>query len=91
MKELRKEDDKYEFYPISVNQSRILISNPDYVRNIEKTLKRFDADVNYIQLEITENVFFNERDKMLAVVNALKELGLDLAMDDFGSGYSSFK
>lgn len=88
MKDLRKEGG-YRFFPISVNQSRILISNPDYVRNVEKTLKRFEADVKCIQLEITENVFFDERDKMIKVVSALKELGLEMAMDDFGSGYSS--
>lgn len=88
MKEMRK-DGNYNFYPISVNQSRILINNPDYVRNVEKTLKRFEADVNCIQLEITENVFFDEREKMIKVVSNLKDLGLEMAMDDFGSGYSS--
>ncbi len=88
MKEMRKTGN-YRFFPISVNQSRVLINNPDYVRNVDKVLKRYEADVTKIQLEITENVFFDQRMKMIEVVNDLKNLGLNLAMDDFGSGYSS--
>lgn len=88
MKEMRKTGN-YRFFPISINQSRVLINNPDYVRNVDKVLTRYEADVSMIQLEITENVFFDQRMKMIEVVKDLKNLGLDLAMDDFGSGYSS--
>lgn len=88
MKEMRKSGN-YQFFPISINQSRVLINNPDYVRNVDKVLSRYEADVSMIQLEITENVFFDQRMKMIEVVKDLKNLGLDLAMDDFGSGYSS--
>lgn len=88
MKEMRKTGN-YKFYPISVNQSRVLINNPDYVNNVGKILDRYEADVSMIQLEITENVFFDQKLKMIEVVNDLKRLGLNLAMDDFGSGYSS--
>ena len=89
MKDMRKNDNEYKFYPISVNQSRVLINNPDYVKNVEKILKRYDTDVSKIQLEITENLFFDQREKMVEVITQLKDLGLELAMDDFGSGYSS--
>ena len=89
MKEMRKDSTEYRFFPVSVNQSRVLINNPDYVKNVEKILKRYDTDVSLIQLEITENLFFDQREKMVEVINQLKKLGLELAMDDFGSGYSS--
>ncbi len=82
-------EDKYVLVPISVNQSRILINNPDYVKNVEKVISRFNIDVEHLQIEITETVFFDEKNKMIEVVNQLKKLGLSLAMDDFGSGYSS--
>ena len=84
-----EEEDKYNIVPISVNQSRILINNPDYVKNVEKVISRYDIDVRHLEIEITETVFFDEKNKMIGVVNQLKELGLNLAMDDFGSGYSS--
>lgn len=88
LKELRKKGG-YKIVPISVNQSRLLINNPDYVKSVERVLERYETDVHNIELEITETVFFDEKDKMIEVVNQLKELGLTLAMDDFGSGYSS--
>ena len=86
--ELEKDENK-KAYPISVNQSRILINNPDYIKNVERVLNRYEIDHNNIQLEITETVFFDEKEKMIEVVNRLKEFGLTLDMDDFGSGYSS--
>ena len=90
-KEISKleEENVYHPVPISVNQSRILINNPDYVKNVEKVISRYDINKEYLEIEITETVFFDEKNKMIDVVNQLKELGLSLAMDDFGSGYSS--
>lgn len=84
-----EEQGEYQLVPISVNQSRILINNPDYVKNVEKVISRYNIDVKYLEIEITETVFFDEKNKMVEVVNQLKNLGLHLAMDDFGSGYSS--
>lgn len=86
--EIRQEN-KYRLVPISINQSRILINNPDYVKNVDKVISQFDSVVDNIEIEITETVFFDEKNKMIEVVKQLKELGLSLAMDDFGSGYSS--
>ena len=80
---------KYNLVPISINQSRILINNPDYVRNVERVISRYNTNVNILEIEITETVFFDEKGKMIEVVKQLKELGLKLAMDDFGTGYSS--
>lgn len=79
----------YKIVPISVNQSRILINNPDYVKNVEKVISRYEINTEHLEIEITETVFFDEKNKMIEVVKQLKELGLNLAMDDFGSGYSS--
>jgi EAL domain-containing protein (putative c-di-GMP-specific phosphodiesterase class I) len=84
-----EQEGKYRLVPISVNQSRILINNPDYVKNVEKVISRYDTNVENLEIEITETVFFDEKNKMIEVVKQLKELGLNLAMDDFGSGYTS--
>lgn len=82
-------DSAYKDIRISINQSRILILNPDYVKNVERMLNRYRIPVENLELEITETVFFDEKEKMIEIVNSLKELGIILAMDDFGSGYSS--
>ena len=40
-------------------------------------------------LEITENVLMNERSAAIATMNAIRELGVGLSLDDFGTGFSS--
>lgn len=76
-------------YPISVNQSRMLLNDPMYINRITEMLSRYQIPKGYIELEITETVFFTEREKMISILNELKEVEVQLSMDDFGSGYSS--
>jgi diguanylate cyclase (GGDEF)-like protein/PAS domain S-box-containing protein len=46
-------------------------------------------DPDRIELEITESLFLNERPGTLAMLAAIKALGVRFALDDFGTGYSS--
>ena len=50
-------DSGFSIFPISVNQSRLLLHNPNYVDQIKKILKRYRIPNGYIELEITETVF----------------------------------
>lgn len=82
-------DSGQPIYPISVNQSRMLLNDPDYISRITEMLNRYQIPKGYIELEITESMLFSERDKMISILNELKEVEVQLSMDDFGSGYSS--
>ena len=82
-------DNKQPIYPISVNQSRMLLNDPDYINRITEMLNKYQIPKGYIELEITESMLFSERDKMISILNELKEVEVQLSMDDFGSGYSS--
>lgn len=89
-KEIRRLlDEGKEAFPISVNQSRRLWDNPQYVSNVETILKKYNIPSHYVDLEVTETVFFGEKDKMISIIEQLKEKEVLLSMDDFGSGYSS--
>lgn len=76
-------------FPVSVNQSRRLWDNPEYVKHVEEVLKRYEVPSNMIELEVTETVFFGEQEKMISIIQQLKQKEVMLSMDDFGSGYSS--
>jgi len=78
-----------QVYPISVNQSRYLLHDADYTFNVQQTLLKYKIPKGLIDLELTETVFFQERERMIEVMNELKSLNLLLSIDDFGSGYSS--
>lgn len=82
-------DQNKTIYPISVNQSRILMHSPEYVNQVAKILKRYRIPKGYIELEVTETVFLDERNLMITTMNQLKKMDVQLSMDDFGSGYSS--
>ncbi|MBQ8199875.1 MAG: GGDEF domain-containing protein [Lachnospiraceae bacterium] len=82
-------DENKEIFPISVNQSRILLHNPDYINQVAKILKRYRIPNGFVELEITETVFFDERNLMISTMNQLKSMDVSISMDDFGSGYSS--
>lgn len=83
-------DEGRKVYPVSVNQSRYLLNDPEYVSRVRDILLKYDIPVGLIELELTETVFFHERDRMIDIMNELKNINVNLSIDDFGSGYSSF-
>ena len=82
-------DEGRRVYPVSVNQSRFLLYDPDYISKVQQIMLKYKIPKGIIELEITETVFFNEKDRMLEVMKQLKEFNINLSIDDFGSGYSS--
>lgn len=83
-------DEGREVYKVSVNQSRYLLNDPEYVSKVKAILLKYQIPVGLIELELTETVFFHEKERMIQMMNDLKNMNVDLSIDDFGSGYSSF-
>lgn len=77
-----------QLYPISCNFSRRHFSNEDLVEKLMRIVDRYDVAPEYIEIEITETVATSDFDKLLHTVKLLKEKGFQIAIDDFGSGYS---
>lgn len=76
-------------YPISINQSRMLLHNPEYIAHVTDILKQYEMPQKYIELEVTETALFDDKERMIHILQDLKSENIPLAMDDFGSGYSS--
>ena len=75
--------------PISVNISGVEFDRPDIVANVAEILKRTRVNPDFIEIELTENVAIGNREACIERMHQLKALGLRLAMDDFGTGFSS--
>jgi len=75
--------------PVSVNLSGHDILNPDLPRMIIKILKEHDLDPAYLVLEITEQALFHDFDLATVVLQCLRDLGVKISVDDFGTGHSS--
>jgi len=74
---------------ISVNLSGVNFSDDAIVSGISDVLNDANVDANHIKLEITESAFIGNADKAAKILDELKDLGLSVALDDFGVGYSS--
>lgn len=73
----------------SVNVSAQQITGPAFVRSVERALADTGADPGCLCLELTESSTLPDDRRTVEVLLGLKKLGLQLWLDDFGSGYSS--
>ncbi|MGI9287617.1 MAG: putative bifunctional diguanylate cyclase/phosphodiesterase [Pseudomonadales bacterium] len=76
---------------LAVNLSPIQVLQTNLVETIKALLRQYDLDAQWLELEITEDVMLVDIEGPLEVLTQLRNLGVKLAIDDFGSGYSSFK
>ena len=74
---------------MNVNLSKRQITQADLCDTIAATTKACDIDPRHLSLEVTENVIMQSVDQVVPILEQLKTLGLELAMDDFGTGHSS--
>ena len=74
---------------VSVNVSPRQLAEGDFVATVSNALKDSDLDPKLLCLEITESAVLADPDAATEVLENLKALGVRLAIDDFGIGYSS--
>jgi len=75
--------------PISINLSRVHFQSVDFIERITDKIEENHIPPEFIELEITENVFFENAKFIFEKICELKEYGFKVSMDDFGAGYSS--
>jgi len=74
---------------VSVNISARQFRNPDLAGEVAATLADTGLDPGLLKLEITETAAMAQLETSIATLAALRNLGVRLAIDDFGAGYSS--
>ena len=74
---------------VAVNLSPIQFGDAGLVDDLRNTIRRHGIDPGRLVLEITESVFIDNAANAVTTMRALNELGVALALDDFGQGYSS--
>lgn len=74
---------------MSVNLSVGQFKNPRLVKSIAQILERTGLEARYLELEVTESVAVEEGDEVIRILHQLKALGVSIAIDDFGTDYSS--
>ncbi len=77
--------------PVAVNASAIDFAADDFVPHVEMLLKKHSFDPARLEIEITETALLDHQDKVKANMESLRALGVKIALDDFGAGYSSLQ
>ena len=75
--------------PVSVNVSRAHFIESDLAEQIRDLVDNEGCPHEYVEIELTESAFFDDKKAMINTISKLKEYGFAVSMDDFGSGYSS--
>lgn len=81
-------EQKKDIVPISVNVSRISLTEDDVIEYIDELDKKYPRAKQYIQFEITESAYVRGVD-IFSKIQKIRNMGFLINMDDFGSGYSS--
>jgi EAL domain-containing protein (putative c-di-GMP-specific phosphodiesterase class I) len=74
---------------IAVNLSARSLHDADLVAEVDRLLRRHGVPAQQLTLEVTEGSVMADPTRAVAVLHALRELGVRLSVDDFGTGYSS--
>jgi len=74
---------------ISVNVSAKQLADPRLVDDLRAALQDAGLTPAALSLEVAESVLMESLDSSIALLNRLREVGIQVHMDDFGSGYSS--
>jgi diguanylate cyclase (GGDEF)-like protein/PAS domain S-box-containing protein len=75
--------------PVAVNLSAIQLREEGLAGTVQGILTETGLDPAALELEITESAIMQESEKAIAMLQAMREMGIRITMDDFGTGYSS--
>ena len=74
---------------LSVNISSIQYKRPDFVTKVISTINRNDMKPEELELEITESVLIDDIKTVVEKMEELRDFGVKISIDDFGTGFSS--
>ena len=74
---------------MAINLSTVQIINPKIAENVKRIIKETGLNPKYVELEITENISIKGANYVIGLLNKLKKIGVSIAIDDFGTEYSS--
>ncbi len=77
------------YFPIAVNLSIKQIQQPDFVEIVLRALERSGLAPEYLEVEITESLAIQDLNLTIEVLQKLRDRGIKVSLDDFGTGHSS--
>ena len=86
---LRKRlNDELPVVPISMNVSRAHLVSEDIFEYIKTLFDTYQIPPELVEFELTENIYIENVNAVLPLINKMRTLGVKISMDDFGAGHS---
>lgn len=82
-------DNGLPVFPISMNVSRVHLRSDRIISYIEELLEEYRVPPELVEFELTENIYMHNFDRAGKFIKSCHDHGIQVSMDDFGSGYSS--
>lgn len=78
-------------YPLilSINVSSVQCKQKDFIDSLMQILEKYDVSPGDIEIEITETILIEDFDYISKRLSELREIGVKISLDDFGTGFSS--
>jgi diguanylate cyclase (GGDEF)-like protein len=75
--------------PVAVNLSPRQFRETDLPQQVRRALQEHRLEARLLEMEVTESTLMEDVGEAMAMLNALKAIGIQLSLDDFGTGHSS--
>lgn len=89
LKQYHEWRDKGISLPMAINLSVYSLKDPDLLKKVSECLERYQVPPQHLTLEITESAMMANPIHAIETLAGLKALGTRIAVDDFGTGFSS--
>jgi EAL domain-containing protein (putative c-di-GMP-specific phosphodiesterase class I) len=76
-------------FRMAVNLFGAQVRSPALLGNVRGACAQSGLPLSALELEITENIILGEEDEIIGSLRALRDMGVGLAFDDFGTGFAS--
>jgi len=74
---------------ISINISSLQIMKKEFLDELLMVINKYGLDYTEVEIEITESVLIEDFDNVVDKLKALRDYGIRVSLDDFGTGFSS--
>jgi len=74
---------------MAVNCSSVQFINSNVIEDINEAISLSGLDPKYLEIELTESLLLQDGETGIQIIQEMKELGIQVSIDDFGTGFSS--
>jgi diguanylate cyclase (GGDEF)-like protein/PAS domain S-box-containing protein len=87
--DLKKLHLDYPYLKMSVNISALFFQQNDFIKMLERIVEKTNINPRFLELELTESTIMPNARQSIEQLVKIKQIGLKIAVDDFGTGFSS--